>query len=45
MTTIINLHCNSCNSNIGQFTTTEDIKDEIKCPVCGSEDVTIGTVL
>ena len=44
--TILNFECKDCNHKIGQMIT-NDIKDEddIKCPKCGSKNITYGTLL
>lgn len=45
-TTILNFECKDCNHRIGQMITNNiEDEDNIKCPKCGSTNITYGTLL
>ena len=44
--TIFNFLCKACGTRIGQFVTDDFKTDEdIKCPDCGSKDITYSTLV
>ena len=43
--TILNFECKKCGTKIGQLVSNGINEDEIKCPNCGSIDISYGTLL
>ncbi|GEM_PF-4577662 len=43
--TILNFHCNNCQTNIGQLVSNAIDENEIKCPHCKSTNITYSMLL